>query len=184
MTAKKDLKRRVRERQAKTGESYTAARAQIVDEPEEKESAIPVVELVDATDEATKLGLQCDVLVEPNLARRIAPARILERLRDALIATEDDPQTKLLRGVILRGEAPVGRGRPPDWWDEMKRFFARARVGIGGTSDGGTLLALQVDDVMVIVQTGHVPHIQRERRRVYITTPDSHMISNAMIVPR
>ena len=72
MTAKKDFKRRVRERQAKTGESYTAARAQVMaqagstdaavlestaeSKAESKPSAISVVELVDASEEARSLA--------------------------------------------------------------------------------------------------------------------------------
>jgi hypothetical protein len=184
MTAKKDLKRRVRERQAKTGESYATARARVTASTE-KPPAIPVVELIDASEDAAKLGLQCDVLVSPGLAERIAPVRILERLRNALIATDDDPQTRVLRSVVLRGEAPVGsRRNQPDWWEDVRRFFARAQVGIGGFTDAGNMMALQIDDVMVIVQTGHVPHIPRPRRRVFLTTADAHVIEETMIVPR
>src|SRR5688572_27139032 len=107
MTAKKDFKRRVRERMAKTGESYTAARAQVMatapdvqpgepadeldaaddldeqdDEPappdEPKPKPFDVEELVDATEAAQQLGLRCEVLVSSWLAERLPPARILE----------------------------------------------------------------------------------------------------------
>ena len=212
MTAKKDLKRRVRERQAKTGESYTAARAHVVagakDSPEQSEEAtepepapspieemsepirspISVVELVDATQDAAKLGLKCQVLVSPTLVPRIAPARVLEHLRDALLATERDPQMELLRALVFRGERLVReRARGRRWWDEMRRFFARAEAGIGGITEPGDILALSVDGVMVIVQAGHVPHmppIPRAQPRLFLTGVETHRIDDAILMPR
>jgi len=203
MTAKKDFKRRVRERQAKTGESYTAARAQVmaqagggettVEEPkdESKRSPISVVELVDASEEAHSLGLACDVLVSPKLAAHIPPIEILEQLLEALLATENDPQLSLLRGALFRGESPPAnpqlnmRAR----WEDTKRFFTRAGVGIGGINGEGDILALQVEDTMVLVQISAVPHmppIRRAQLRVFLTTVDAFQLDSnrAALLPR
>jgi hypothetical protein len=193
MTAKKDFKRRVRERQAKTGESYTAARANVlahadtIDE-EPRANPIAVVELVDATEEAHGLGLKCAVLVSPDLAARIPPLRMLERLRDALLATEADPQMHLMRAALFRGEPPKREPRSVRIrWDDVARFYDRARVGIGGLADAGDMLALQVDDTMVIVQLGHVPHmvpIPRPQLRVFLTTVDAYRIEGGVLYTR
>jgi hypothetical protein len=193
MTAKKDLKRRVRERQARTGESYTTARAHVVAQAEPAESAvkpsaIPVVELIDISGEAEHVGFKCSVLASPALASRVSPARVLERLRDALLATEQDPTTAVLRAVLLRGEAIARTPRQRGWWNDMRRFFERARVGIGGTTASGDMMALQVDDTMVIVQAGYVPHmppIMRIPQRVFLSTVDAqHVFDSAFTVPR
>jgi hypothetical protein len=195
MTAKKDLKRRIRERQAKTGESYTAARAQVLahgetaDDP--KPGAFPVVELIDASETAASLGLKCDVLVSPLLAQRVPPARILEKLRNALMATEHDPLLELLRGLAFRGERPIRpRNRLPNWWESVRRFIARAEAGIGGVTDAGDMLAFTVDDVMVIAQAGYVPDMPaiprvHDRRRLFLTSADAHHIDgSAIVLPR
>ena len=209
MTAKKDFKRRVRERMEKTGESYTAARAQVVgphDEPEagssaeadaeteaqaEKEAPFSVVELIDATEDAAKLGLKCDVLVSPVLAEQLEPARILERLRDALMANEDDPAMQLLRGLVFRGARPIrDREQLAAWWTEVRRFLNRAVVGIGGITEAGDMLAFAVDGVMVIAQVGYVPDMPaipriHERRRLFLTTPDGYRMGDTtLVLPR
>lgn len=166
MTAKKDLKRRVRDRQARTGESYAAARAQVVTQkpepepepaPAPSESAIPVEELIDLTPQAATIGIKCRVAMSSRLTGRIDPAKTLLRIRDALLATEDDPATRKLRTVVLRGEhvhAPPG-ARIQDWFGSTRRFVARALAGIGGVSEHGNMLAITVDgpagSVMVLV---------------------------------
>ncbi len=67
MTAKKDLKRRVRERQAQTGESYVTARRHVVAQAPEPESpkrpVIHVDEMHDITEAAAKLGWRCRVVI-------------------------------------------------------------------------------------------------------------------------
>jgi hypothetical protein len=160
MTMKKDLKRRVRERQARTGESYSAARAKVVaaapaaagapapaDAPAPTPAAgmIAVEEVIDLTAHAAPLGIKCRVGVSSRIASRIDAPRALEHIRDALLATEDDPETRTLRAVVLRGELPpLGRPRPHDWLEATRRFVQRVRAGIGGISDHGTMLALHL----------------------------------------
>src|SRR5262245_2273889 len=77
MTKKRDLKRRIRERQEKTGESYVTARRQVLSEdtatpavaPAAPASgAIPVIEMISLTAEAERLGMQCRVAIESTLA--------------------------------------------------------------------------------------------------------------------
>src|ERR1043165_753730 len=138
MTAKRDLKRRVRERQAKTGESYMAALHHVRDQ---RPNAMVVVELVDVTEVAAALSIKCGVRVEPRLAERIDAAAALRQLCNALLATAGNPAFELMRSVLLRGESPPAK---PEFY-ETWRFMERVRAGIGGISEGGSLLALTVD---------------------------------------
>lgn len=143
MTEKRDLKRRVRDRQAQTGESYMTALRQVQMQAQ-RSPAIPVVEFVDLTEIATPLGFKCRIVMSPALADQIDAARALVRLRDVLIATDRDGALELLRTVTLRGE-PRRCHLTSSTFDEARQFLARARAGLGGVSDGGRLLALQVD---------------------------------------
>ena len=139
MTAKRDLKRRVRERQGRTGESYMTALRQVLDQ---RPSVVPVVEMIDLSEVGAALGIQCRVRMAPVLAGRIDAVGALRRLREALIATERDPAFDLMRRVVMHGEASVLR---PNGLDAGRRFLARVRAGIGGISEHGRLLALVVD---------------------------------------
>ena len=141
MTAKRDLKRRVRERAARTGESYMTA-LRHVRGPKAEATGVPVVEMVDVSDVAEPLGIKCHVRVLPNLAERIDVTGMLLRLRGALTGTLRDPAFDLMRSVVLHGERPpVGMPRAA----ETQRFFARLRAGIGGISEHGRMLGLSVD---------------------------------------
>jgi hypothetical protein len=139
MTAKRDLKRRVRERQSRTGESYMTALRQVLDQ---RPSVVPVVELIELSEVGAAMGIQCRVRMAPVLADRIDVVGALRRLREALIATERDPAFGLFRQVVLHGESPVVRTLGHD---AGRRFLARVRAGIGGISEHGRLLALMVD---------------------------------------
>jgi hypothetical protein len=161
MTSKRDLKRRVRDRQARTGERYTTALARV--KGKQESSAIPVVEMVDLGEVAARLGLKCRVLMTPDLPRACGELAV-EKLRDALHATQEDPATRHFRAVALAGE----RRRPHADWpqgviEEGRRFMARARAGIGGVSDGGSMLALAVpvkggvENVVFILWMMNVP---------------------------
>jgi hypothetical protein len=191
MTAKKDFKRRVRERQQKTGESYTAARAQLLaardEEPAAKPPPISVVEFADATEDAARLGLKCDVLMTTALASKLSAARVLEKLRDALLATEHDPQLDVLRALVFRGvriarEAPSGR----QWWRGVWRFLERAEAGIGGITEAGHMLAICIDGVMVIAHADYVQRaLTRPRQRLFLTDVDiDRLHGDMMLLPR
>jgi hypothetical protein len=139
MTAKRDLKRRVRERQGRTGESYMTALRQVLDQ---RPSVVPVVEMIELSEVGAAMGIQCRVRMAPVLADRIDVVGALRRLRDALIATERDPAFDLMRRVVMHGECPVIKSISID---AGRRFLARVRAGIGGISEHGRLLALVVD---------------------------------------
>jgi len=220
MTAKRDFKRRVRQRQARTGESYVTARRHVMagrpaaDEPPGDPDAdqtlpgttaatlpsgdvaapaaeftvrperpeppdaggdggggggdddddddddddndndgdgaatggISVVELVDVSDEAKRVGLVCRVLMFPELIQRIAPARVLGRLRELLVATVGDPATALLSELALTGRLAAPRKQPVQNLGALRLFVQRARAGLGGTLDDGATLAFHVAD--------------------------------------
>jgi len=142
MTAKRDLKRRVRARQARTGESYMTALRQVrTHAPPAHDSAVPVVELIDISEIAAALGVKCRTMLSPTLADRIDVATVVRQLRDALAQTARDPAFAVMRAVVLRGEHPL---QPPGAGEASRRFMTRARAGIGGISEHGTMLALAV----------------------------------------
>jgi hypothetical protein len=176
MTAKRDLKKRVRERQARTGERYTTARRHIVREPS---GAVPVVELEDITKEAARLGFHCRVVALPDLFRRVDRNAMLERIRDALRATGDDPATALLRSAVLQGIEPALTSLRPSiqMLTDGRRFIDRAEAGIGGVSPGGRLLALAVPGrrgltmVLCGLWSTHVPGLPHRPASLILTTP-------------
>jgi hypothetical protein len=140
MTAQRDLKRRVRERQSRTGESYMTALRQVLDA--RPAVPVPVVELIDITEIGAALGFACKVRLGPTLADRIDAASVLRQLRDALVATLRDPALDLMRRVVLGGESPTMKPSPIE---VTLRFLTRVQAGIGGVSEHGRLLALAVD---------------------------------------
>jgi hypothetical protein len=142
MTAKKDLKKRVRDRQARTGEAYTVALRHV--QAQRPGTPIPVVELIDLTAVGAAAGLACRISMYPGLAGRIDPAAALTRLREALMDTPDDSALEHMRAVALRGENPEVPFAS-DFGPAGRRFIARARAGIGGVSDAGRMLALTID---------------------------------------
>lgn len=162
MTAKRDLKKRIRDRQAKTGESYTAARRHVLaarPEPEPEPgadagptaSSIPIAvdSLVDLTATATKVGLRCQVLMTEALADAFDPERILLELRSMLLTTLRDPKTDLLRAVALHGDttdAPLQRARDP----RQVQFLARVRAGVNSISSDGRALGFHLDGVAIV----------------------------------
>lgn len=151
MTKKHDLKRRVRDRQAQTGESYSAARRQVVgaageaelpDDP--SESAVPVFELVDVTEQAKKLGFKCRVLLFPSLVEAVTPAVALGSLHKVLVATAGDTETARMWSVAIGGFEPPQRRFAVRSLEATQRFLERAQAGLGGASEDGSMLAIHV----------------------------------------
>ncbi|HKE20492.1 MAG TPA: hypothetical protein VKB80_36715 [Kofleriaceae bacterium] len=159
MTAKRDLKKRIRERAARTGERYTAARKHVLGAGEPT-GGVPFIELRDMSKLAARVGIRCPTYMFPGVADRVDGRALLAHIRDCLRATERDRATDILRAVILDGEQPAiedsrvslmlhqvapilraisTRQILPTRGDA---FFTRARAGIGGISEGGTMLAL------------------------------------------
>ena len=138
MTDRSDLKRRVRERQARTGESYMTALRHVRGQ---RAAVVPVVELVDLTDIAAVLGFKSRVMVAPVLAARVDVAAMLRQLQATLLAAVRDPASGLMRSVVLHGERPF---TSPASFDEGVQFLRRLRAGTAGFSETGWMLALPV----------------------------------------
>jgi hypothetical protein len=143
MTDKKDLKKRVRERQSRTQESYTQALAHVLATKDR------VVELKDVTALAAELGIRCKVSAFQGVD--VKPA--LTQMRDALLATRGDPATEALCRAVFDNEAPTRRVDGPvtqlfSFLEHVRRFFARARAGIGGVS--GRMIAVHVGGTPVV----------------------------------
>jgi hypothetical protein len=141
MTERRDLKRRVRERQARTGESYMTALRHV---QEDRPGAIPTIELADLTELGAPLGFKCRLAMFPRLAERVDAAAMLVRLRDALLMTEGDRSLTLMRRVVLGGGRARMLGGTAAALEEARRFVDRAKAGVGGVSESGRMLALQV----------------------------------------
>jgi hypothetical protein len=168
MTVKRDLKKRVRARQARTGERYTTALEHVL--AEKPAPAVEVVEMVNLSALAAELGMHGRVLMHPHLADRVDPRTTLQRLRAVLLATEDEPGTRLFRAVLLEGkplppaswsslDRPYSAvhvalmygglrlpgGYTTDLVSEGARFLVRARAGLGGVTPNGMMLAFPVE---------------------------------------
>ena len=137
MTKKKDLKKRVRERQAKTGESYTAARAQV--------RRVPIEEAPNANEDARAEGFDCTAIVSKRL-RAIGDLRpLFARLREMLLALNASAC-----GPLLRGEALPHRIPQPIDLLRARRFLESARSGQRGLSSDGMFFALNWNERTVM----------------------------------
>ena len=160
MTANRDLKRRVRDRQAQTGESYmTALHHVLAQRPGSIPSAIQTVEFVDVTEVAAVLGLKCRIAVSPALVHTIEVERTLERFRDTLIACGRDPALLLMQSIALHGEHVHFPLTPASGFQEVHaavRFVERVLAGLGGR------------DIRVTPSPGFqgVPDVERSIERV------------------
>ena len=210
MTAKKDLKRRIRARQAETNESYVTARRHVLaqapdvdraDNPAEPAAgtaataddsktratppppdaaalesdnrfgaeaagdqarrAIVYEELVSLTGDAEALGFRCRIATTSALAKHVDGNALLVRFRDILLGTTDDPSMEIMRGVALRGAPRPAVPRRSDVVERARQFIQRARVGIGGVTDDGLMLAFPIHtpagSVMIIANVGWRP---------------------------
>lgn len=171
MTKQRDLKRLVRDRQVRTGESYVTALRHI---RTPRRETVPVVELVDITSIGEPLGMQCRVMVQPELAQRIDVAAALRQLRSVLLTTTPDPDFDLMRAAVLRGEHPPSA--PPSLADGL-RFLVRLRAGIGGVCPSGRIVAFSVagasgvEQVVFLLWIAHGRYIQM-RPTLVVTATD------------
>ena len=182
MTAKRDLKRRVRERQARTGESYMTALRQVrsqVTPAVPEEPAVSVIEMIDITEIAAALGIKCTATLSPTLADRIDVATALRQLRDALTVTARDPAFAVMRAAVMRGENPVHRPTSPD---AGRRFMTRVRAGIGGISEHGSMLALatrgrqRVEMVVFSLRFTLAKYVERPPA-LFVSSPDGLFVA-------
>ena len=179
MTQQKDLKRRIRERMTRTGESYTAARASVLAQRPDAEVAdavsdaegpaaaaaeLPAADAYDATVDPPRSPI---AVVEPRHVTEEAAAlgltckvlatdgfdarRALRQLHDILVMTDDD-DLEVLRTAVLRGERPRWKAGAPLRWDfgDVRKFLVRAKAGVGGVGPQGWMLAYVCDGVMLL----------------------------------
>ncbi|HSS00207.1 MAG TPA: hypothetical protein VLM79_24285 [Kofleriaceae bacterium] len=188
MTKQRDLKRLVRDRQARTGETYVTALRHIrTPRSATGTETVPVVELVDITAIGEPLGMRCRVMVQPELAECVDVTAVLRQLRSVLLTTTPDPDFDLMRAVVLRGECPYSA--PPTLADGL-RFLVRLRAGIGGVCPSGRIVAFSVAGSAGMVQVvfmlwiTHVRSIQL-RPTLVVTTTDFSLddIDDISILP-
>jgi hypothetical protein len=143
MTANRDLKRRVRDRQAQTGESYmTALQRVLAQRPSGIPSGILTVEFVDLTEFAASLGVKCRVSASPGLAHSVDLEQTLSRFLEMLVTTQQDQMLSLMRAVVLRGEQIQVEVTPASAY-EGPAFIRRLQAGVGGVSANGRMVALR-----------------------------------------
>jgi hypothetical protein len=180
VTDRRDYKRRVRERQARTGESYTAASRHVANQ--RTGNPMAVVELVDITDVAAGLGFACQVCANQSVLSRVPAEVALRRLHRLLVAVDGDAETAVMRALAFRGESPTALGSDEQrGLSRLRPFLARARAGAGGAVGGGRIIVLH--DAMPImyvawplapmpaIPTPHAP-------RIVITTLDMFEIGD------
>ncbi|PTL78805.1 hypothetical protein [Vitiosangium sp. GDMCC 1.1324] len=175
MTVKKDLKKRIRERQEKTGESYTTARMHVLNQgPSETPEVRPVV-LREVTPLAEAMGLKGKAFLSSHFPGQLTrPA--LERLREVLLATQGEPATRRMRAVLLRGEPDTLElvSLALELWGETRVFTRDLRLGMRGPSRSGRTLSfeLQADGKHVTVVATLVPSLKGTPRLMLSTGED------------
>jgi hypothetical protein len=155
MTAKKDLKRRVRERMKATGERYTTALAHVLEEapaapPPTKRS---LIERLPAPHDLSKLakleGFEtCNAEVSERTWREVEDAEgsadawfrsVFEKLRQLLVASIGEPGADRLRAALVHGHiddaGPQAFSIP---------FFRRIDSGFRGVSADGVFATIDV----------------------------------------
>jgi hypothetical protein len=175
MTQHKDLKRLVRERQARTGESYMTALRHIRGE---RPPAILVEEMVDLSEVAASLGLTCRVVIQHGLAGRVDTAAVLRQLHRTLRETVRDPAFDLMRAVVLYGD----HAHPLRYSLTDRAFVDRVRAGIGGVNADGRILAFTVagrdQPEMAMFYLWTLPPIGVPRRATLIVSSPRGMFSD------
>ncbi|MFL5352075.1 hypothetical protein [Archangium sp.] len=178
MTVKKDLKKRIRERQEKTGESYSTARMHVLNQaPAEAPAEAPKVSqesLREVTLLVEALEMKGQAFLTPGFSEALArPA--LERLRELLLATRDEPSTRWLRAVLLDGEPDaVDFGSLAREWGEARVFMRNLRLGLRGPSRSGRTLSfeLRADGGTVTVVVTLVPSLKGTPKLLLGTAED------------
>ena len=156
MTAKKDLKRRVRERMRATGEAYTAALAHVRAEapPVAAPRRSVISSLHDLTPLARSLGFACFVEVGHDARRRVEavePAEAwfgaaLGRIRALVFASSGERGARDLAAALFDESArpprppPFGRSDP----SALMQFMNLVASGVRGIAPNGDAFAIDV----------------------------------------
>jgi hypothetical protein len=143
MTDRRDLKQRIRERQARTGERYATARLHTL-------SAIAppswVIELRDVSTLAKRAGIACAVRVAPSLQLpRPKTIEILTQLKRIVVAAPSG-LGPIQRAVLQGQEAPGPVVTQALEVIRQTRIFLEAlRSGLRGPGVGGRMLAFDAE---------------------------------------
>jgi hypothetical protein len=162
MTIKKDLKKRIRERQEKTGESYTTARMHVLNQAPSEAPKMSQVSLREVTTLLEAVGLKGQAFLTPGFPETFARPS-LERLRAVLLATRNEAATRRMRAVLLEGEPDtLDVGSLMREWGETRVFIRQLRLGIRGPSRSGRTLSfeLRADGEPVTVVASLVPSLK------------------------
>jgi hypothetical protein len=124
MTKQADLKRRVRERMARTGESYTAARAQVM--------AAPAPEVVHVTNGDSTAS----TLREGGVVPRVVVWR--DVLHEGPVPAVDDAELREVRARFLGGEDSEAVAR-------ARRLLAKRDIALEAGSEGSYVLWFEAD---------------------------------------
>ncbi|WP_257455297.1 hypothetical protein [Archangium lipolyticum] len=174
MTLKKNLKKRVRARQEKTGESYTTARMHVLNQEQARGPKVSQVSLREVTPLVDEVGLMGQAFLMPRTPESLArPA--LKLLCELLLSTRDEPATQRMRAVLLGGEPDT-----PDFaslsreWVQTQVFLRNLRLGMRGPSRSGRLLSfeLRADGVPVTMVVALVPSLGEAPKLLLGTAED------------
>ncbi|QRN94686.1 hypothetical protein JRI60_37045 [Archangium violaceum] len=188
MTLKKNLKKRVRARQEKTGESYTTARMHVLNQEQASRPKVSQESLREVTPLVDEVGLTGQAFLMPRFLESLArPA--LKRLRELLLATRDEPATQRMRAVLLNGEpdtmdfASLSRE-----WVQTQAFLRNLRLGMRGPSRSGRLLSfeLRADGMPVTIVVALMPSLKETPKLLLGAAEDFlhavHTLSNPAVL--
>lgn len=158
MTTKKDLKKRIRERQQQTKERYTTARAHVLNQ-----ASVPAEKIERFTDISTlarQHNILCATYVTSSVWRRepipdkregLFSAALLH-LSALLQVTQNEPAYNKLRAALLYQQPalPVAPPRKPlearqlEGFDSLRSFLQQLKLGMRGPSRDGQFVSLDV----------------------------------------
>jgi hypothetical protein len=129
MTFRRDLKKRIRRRQAETGERYTTARAQVLGKTNL---------MVELHEVPSHPGVLCPVRATSPV-RPHAP-QLLDQLRQILLGPVEGLEP--MRRAVLHGEQlPFGRGSLATLVMRLRQFRIGLEQGLRGPGPGGRIVA-------------------------------------------
>lgn len=113
MTKRRDLKRRVRERSARTGETYTTARRHVLAARPATDNP-SVTEMTELTELAARRGFRCRIAVHPDLLALTSGETLLAALSDALVRSAADVGAVVLFGLAFGVSTAQATPRDPE----------------------------------------------------------------------
>jgi hypothetical protein len=182
VTDRRDFKRRVRDRQARTGESYLEARRHVAAAVQVR-GAMAVVEMTDISDIATQLGFACKVSAQNEILALVPAQSLLRRLQAVLLLPEAD-DLEAMRSVVFRAEiAPLAEDDEVRSVTKLWAFLARARAGVAGTFGSGRIIVLHDEQPLLFVSWPMVQlAIAKMTPRLVVMTLDTFWLQRQ--VPR